>query len=57
MLPLDSYNILLGMEWIFIHETKVDCYENDIECMYDGGEKRFLQGNKKPTSVIMVTTM
>ncbi len=45
------------MHWLFTHMTKVDCYENAIECLDDGGEKRILQGKKKLTSVRMVITM
>jgi len=25
VLPLQSYNILLGMDWLYLHRTKVDC--------------------------------
>lgn len=42
VLPFGSYNILLGMEWLYLHMTKVDCYENPIECLDDSGEQRFL---------------
>jgi len=35
----------------------VDSYDKAIECLNDDGEKRVLQGKKKPTSVRMVTTM
>ena len=35
----------------------MDCYDKVIECMDDNGEQRVLQGMKKATSVIMVTTM
>ena len=57
VLPLGSYGIILGMHWLFTHKTKVDCYEKDIECLDDDGEKKILQGRKKPTSVRMVIVM
>ena len=47
----------LGMDWLYLHRTKVYFYENPIECMDDNGEKRILQGKKKPTSVRMITAM
>ena len=28
---LGSYNMLLGMDWLYLHRTKVDCYEKSIE--------------------------
>eukprot|EP00253_Pinus_taeda_P032735 PITA_32735 len=52
--PLGSYSILLGMDWLYIHRTKIDCYDKTIQCLDDDGEKRILQGKKKPTSVRMV---
>lgn len=57
VLHVGSYNMLLGTDWLFTHKTKVDCYKKAIECLDDDGEKRILQGKKKPTSVRMVTTM
>ena len=57
VLPLDSYSILLGMDWFYLHKTKVDCYEKEIECLDDSGEQRILQGKKKVTQVRMVTNM
>eukprot|EP00253_Pinus_taeda_P034511 PITA_34511 len=57
VLPLGSYIMLLGMHWLYIHRTKVDCYEKAIECVDDNGEPRVLQGKNKATSVRMVTNM
>lgn len=49
--------MLLGIDWLFIHKTKMDYYEKAIECLNDGGEKRVLQGKNKPTSLRMVIAM
>jgi len=49
--------MLLGMDWLYLHRTKVDCFDKAIECVDDSEEKRTLKGKKKPTSVRMVTTM
>ena len=57
VVPLDSYNTLLGMDWLFTHRTKVNCYENSIEFLVDDGDKRILQGNMIPTLVRIVTSM
>ncbi len=37
VLPLGSYSILLGMDLLFIHRNKVDCYAKTIECLDDDG--------------------
>ena len=55
--PLGSYNMILGMDWLYLHRTKVDFFDKAIECLDDNGEKGISQGKKKPTSVRMVTTM
>jgi len=55
--PLGSYNMVLGMDWLYVHRTKVDCYEKSIEFLDDNGEWRILQGNKKAKLVRRVTTM
>lgn len=49
--------MLLGMDWLYLHRTKVDCYEKAIKCLDDNGEQRVLQGKKKATSVRMVKVM
>jgi len=57
VLPLGSYNLLLGMDWLYLYRTKVDCYDKAIECLDDNGEPRVLRGKMKTTLVRMVTTM
>ena len=57
VLPLGSYSILLGMDWLYFRRTKVDCYDKDIECLDDNGEHRILQGKKKATSIRMMTAL
>ena len=39
---LGSYNMLLGMDCLYLHRTKVDCYEKAIESFDDNGEHRIL---------------
>ena len=48
---------VVGHGWLYLHRTKVECYDKVIECLDDNGEPRVLQGKKKATSVRMVTTM
>ena len=57
VLPLESYNMLLGMDWLYLHRTKVDFYNKAIEYLDENGEPRVLQGKKKATSIRMVTAM
>jgi len=49
--------MLLGMDWLYLHRTKVDCYDKAIECLDENGEQRTLRGKKKETSIRMVIDM
>lgn len=49
VLPLGSYSFLLGMDWLYLHRTKVDFYDKTIECVDDNGEPRDLQAKNKAT--------
>ena len=49
--------MILGMDWMYLHRTKVHCHDKAIYCLDDNGEKRILKGKKKPTSVRMITAM
>lgn len=34
--------MLLDMDWLYLHRTKVDCYDKSIECLDDKGEQIIL---------------
>jgi len=57
VLPLGSYIVLLGMDFLYLDRTKVNFYDNSIECLDENREQRILQGKKKVTSVRMVINM
>jgi len=42
VLPLGSYSRLLGMDWLYLQETKVDFFDKAIQCVDDTREKRTL---------------
>ena len=35
ILPLKSYDVLIGMDWLEAHREKLDCYKNTFECMVE----------------------
>ena len=45
--PLGSYNILICMDWLENHRTKVDCYGKSLECISEEGEEKVLQEIKQ----------
>ena len=42
---------------MYLHGTKVHCYDKAIECPYDNGEKIIMQGKKKLTLFGIITVM
>jgi hypothetical protein len=51
ILPLGSYDLLIGMDWLTAYKTKLDCYHKTLECVNEEGRKITLQGIHKPLSV------
>ena len=33
VLPLGSYDVLIGMDWLEAHRVKLDCYNKNFECI------------------------
>ena len=52
VLPLGSYDVLIGMDWLESHSVKIDCYNNTFECMDEEGNPVVVKGIPK---VILVT--
>ena len=51
VLPLGSYDILIGMDWLEVHRVKLDCYKNNFECLDEEGNSRVVKGIPKVISV------
>jgi hypothetical protein len=51
IIPLGSYNVFIGMEWLAIHKEILNCYEKNLECKYEEGNMRVLQGIQNPILV------
>ena len=57
VLPLGSYDILIGMDWLEAHKVKIDCYNKRFECMDEEGNPRVVRGIPKVISVRQVSAM
>jgi hypothetical protein len=51
MLPLGSYDLLIGMDWLDSHKSKLDYYNKTLECEDEEGRKITLQGIQNPISM------
>ena len=47
ILPLGSYDQLIGMDWLASHKAKLDCYNKTLECEDAEGRKITLQAIQK----------
>jgi hypothetical protein len=57
MLPLGYYDMLIGMDWLAAHKTKLDCYNKTLECENEEGRKVTLQGIQNPVSMRQISTL
>ena len=48
VLPLGSYDIVLGMDWLEQHHAVVDCKAKTIRCLDDLGFAKVISGIKRP---------
>ena len=37
ILPLGSYDIVLGMDWLVTHQVNIDCQRKLVQCVDDIG--------------------
>jgi hypothetical protein len=44
ILPLRSYDLLIGMDWLAAYKTKLDCYNKTLECENEEARRVTLQG-------------
>jgi hypothetical protein len=57
VLPLGSYDVLLGMDWLATHKEKLNCYEKTLECEDEEGNTIILQGIRKSVSVRQISSV
>ena len=57
ILPLGSYDVLIGMDWLEAHKVKIDCYNKTFECMDEEGNPKVLRGIPKVISVRQISAM
>lgn len=55
--PLGSYDVVLGMDWLYAHSAKMDCRQKRVDCVDDVGISREILGVKRPISLRMISTM
>jgi hypothetical protein len=56
-LPLGSYDLLIGMDWLATHKAELDYYYKTLECVSEEGKRITLQGIRKPVSVRQISAL
>ena len=44
ILPLGSYDLLIGMDWLEKHRVLLNCYDKTLSCIDDKGNKVTVKG-------------
>jgi hypothetical protein len=57
ILPLGSYDLLIGMDWLVAYKTKLYCHHKTLECVNEEGRKITLQGIQNLVSVRQTSTL
>ena len=57
ILPLGSYDVLIGIDWLQAHRENIDCYNKNFECLDEEGNLRVIRGIPKAVSVRQISAM
>ena len=57
VLPLGSYDILIGMDWLEAHRVNIHCYSKTFECLDEEGNLRVVKGIPKVISIRNISAM
>ena len=55
ILPLGSYDIVLGMDWLATHQANIDCWRKSVQCVDDAGGQVELVGVHKSVSLQLIS--
>lgn len=57
ILPLSSYDVVLGMDWLYTHRSLINCRHKVVCCVDDVGSEVEIIGNQRPISLRLVSAM
>jgi hypothetical protein len=57
ILPLGSYDLLIGIDWLATYKARLECYHKTLECVSEEGRRITLQGIQKPVSVRQISAL
>jgi hypothetical protein len=57
ILPLCSYDCLIGMDWLDQHHTLLDCHNKNFVCLDEEGKLRKVQGIPRAVTIREISAL
>jgi hypothetical protein len=57
ILPLGSYDCLIGMDWLDHHHALLDCHNKKFTCLDEEGDQKIVQGIPRVVAVREISAM
>jgi len=57
IIPLDSYDFLIGMDCLEKHQVVLDCYNKVFTCLDEEGNLRTIQGIPRAVSIRKISAL
>jgi hypothetical protein len=57
VIPLGSYDFLIGMDWLDIHHVILDCYNKTFNCLVEKGNLRIVWGIPRVVTIREVSSL
>ena len=57
VLPLGSYDVLIGMDWLEKHRVVLNCFEKTFTCLDEKGETIIVKGIPRKVYVRQISTL
>jgi hypothetical protein len=57
IIPLGSYDIMIGMDWLNKHHTVLDCHNKTFTCLDGNGKHSTVKGVPRPISIREISAL
>ena len=57
IIPLGSYDVLIGMDWLDAHHAILDCHNKAYTCLDEEGNQVTIKGIPRPISLSQVSVL
>jgi hypothetical protein len=57
IIPLGSYDIMIGIDWLDKHHVVLDCHNKTFTCLDGNGKQRTVKGVPRPISIREISAL